>query len=741
MNDIPRDTPRANLIDSLVAPTHWQDITPSTNLQSYVHCSIVVANSRLDDELSVAIIEFTTTPDWLKRANMDPYGFPKKTAFGTIWRGIDPNEQDLLGQTPFMRTIMKGGLSLLEAEMMAEFDDTDVNIQDNNGRTALHWACVGDHVDLVRLCLSVPECLIGLKDNNGYTAFDVSLTGPNEIIPTLFYKSMFDLQETHPQAALLRSLTVTSEPTPGRTIFPGSAIFQPIADRNHPLVQALIERGIDLTARNRFGQTALHVAAQMGNVEAATMLLDAGSDLNEIGSEGATPSTQDVRTANTNLVQMLLDWDAEIVIKHTVDTSAMDWESDNEKLELEQLLINARTAGEREETVPPFMDMTEESAIDCAAENQPPGAEQVFFVHTGGVGKREGTEPPVIDMTEHSAMDWEADNEKSGVEQPLLVHAGAASERELTVPPVMDMMEQSGVEAPLLVHAGAAGERERTVPPAMDVTEQSGVDQPLLVHTVAAGERERTAPQLVAVAEEGLLGSEISETESDSQGQTPLIKAVRNGKLDTVQRLSKRGRKMNSKDLDGFNALHYAAQIGSSAMITALLEGGAGIECCSVYGLTALHLATRGGHLPAVNVLLAAGADVGSAGGLRSAPLHLAASFGRPLIVNCLLAGGAQIESVNNFGERALHLAANKGHTNIVKTLLASGAMIEAETTLGERALHLAAKWGYTRVVIILLAAGANLEATCTSGNTALNLASKSMHEATVKALVARGAK
>lgn len=59
--------------------------------------------------------------------------------------------------------------------MLAEFKDTNVNTQDRLGRTALHQACAKNLSEIVRLCLSVPECDVGVKDNDGLTAFDLSL--------------------------------------------------------------------------------------------------------------------------------------------------------------------------------------------------------------------------------------------------------------------------------------------------------------------------------------------------------------------------------------------------------------------------------------------------------------------------------------------------------------------------------------------------------------------------------------
>lgn len=139
MNDIQRTTSRAKLMNWLLSPTHDEGYTTPAELRPDVIFGLTMTDSRLDDELSVAVIKFSDTPDWLQRLNRDPCGFPKKKPFGTIWRAIDTTIQDEDGRTEFTRAIISSDLHY--AEMMAEFEETNVNIQDKLGRTALHWAC------------------------------------------------------------------------------------------------------------------------------------------------------------------------------------------------------------------------------------------------------------------------------------------------------------------------------------------------------------------------------------------------------------------------------------------------------------------------------------------------------------------------------------------------------------------------------------------------------------------------
>lgn len=330
------------MFNYLVSPPYSRDEDGDAAVaktQPHVQFSCVITDSRLDDELSVAVFEFADTPKWLRCVNRDPFGFPKKTPLGTLWRWANLAEQGANGQTEFMRAAIDN--NLLYAEALAEFSDTDVNAQDTLGRTALHWACAKSLPDIVMLCLSVANCNVGLRDKDNLTAFDIALQERDEVIPNLFYKNMMDLDDHDPQAALLRVLTLTSQPMTDKPIFPGVEIFDPIQDRNSALVEALIARGVDLTARNADGDTALHLAArQVNNVDIATRLLEAGSDIDSVGGGGATALHHAARSADEDMVQVLLQWNADVLVRDSSQRTPLQWAEQNVHHDTARVLIN-----------------------------------------------------------------------------------------------------------------------------------------------------------------------------------------------------------------------------------------------------------------------------------------------------------------------------------------------------------------------------------------------------------------
>lgn len=670
MNDILRSTSRAKLINSLLSPTHESDPSAPPKRQPDVIFGLVLTDSRLDDEQRVAAITFSDTPEWLQRLNRDPCGFPKKTLFGTIWKGIDTSSLDECERTEFIRAVMGGDSNLHYAEMLAEYEDTDVNIQDNQGRTALHWACEKNHTVMVQLCLSVPECDVGLRDDDGLTPFDISLRGGNKKTASLFYRNIFETETRDPQAALLRVLTVSSVVTKDKTVFPGAALFHPIVNRNKKLVAALIDRGIDLTATNENGDTALHVAAaKPANIEIATMLLSAGSDVNALGHGGTTPLHCAAGTADTQMVEILLACKANIAV----------------------------------------LDNSGKAPLDQAVENGQLDIQRVLLLHEGVSGMVDGEE----------VKDGERVKDGEGVENGKRLYDG----EEITVPEVTVEHHTADIFLNPVKCPGTLPGQSGSITDAMldrlvniDQRNQNGLTA--LLQAALDG-------NLDTVRELLLFGA--AKEAVDDLRRTALHLAAKQGHTEVVNILLASGAILEAVTTWGFTPLHLAVSSGSVETIKTLLAGGAHIEAKDQGGYTALHSAAQDGHADIAETLLASGAELEAITEGGSTPLHLATADGHTKIIKILLARGAKLESVTEGGFTPLHLAASNGLTEAVKTLLAGGAHLEARqrpgyttqllgvggenTKTGFTALQMAAKEGHWQIVEILRASGRTLEA------------------------------
>lgn len=190
--------------------------------------------------------------------------------------------KDIHGRTAFVRAVIEGDLRY--AEMLAEYPDTDVTSPDKHGQTALHWACRKRLPDMLSLCLMLPALDRNLKDDDNLTAFDIASRAGDEAIQALFYKKVLEVEQTEPNAALLRLLTVSAEPERGAD-FPDEALFGPVLGDHVPLVKALLASGANLAARNKDQETVLHLAAKRGCAPMLSTLLENSSQRARADSE------------------------------------------------------------------------------------------------------------------------------------------------------------------------------------------------------------------------------------------------------------------------------------------------------------------------------------------------------------------------------------------------------------------------------------------------------------------------
>lgn len=730
MNDIPRGTTIIKLINSLLTPPHLNgnDDASLSPLQPHVQFTCTITDSRLDDELSVAVIEFINAPRWLRQLDIDPYGFPKKTHLGTLWRGVNTAEQDPHGQTEFMRAAIAD--NLLYAEALAEFADVNVNTQDNRKRTALHWASIGHLPNIVMLCLSVPDCNVGLRDEDNLTAFDLALHANDDLIPNLFYQNILELDTTDPQASLLRVLTITAEPAEDLPIFPGAAMFTPARDGNEALVAALIERRVDLTVRNTAGDTALHVAAsQIDNTAVAEMLLEAGSDIDAAGSGGATALHNAAQTSDPEMVKLLLRWKAEPVATDRDGKTALDWAEENGQSDilcvLQNHLADADTTGQ---PTPQVSSVNRE--VDEVIPPQPVSDEHI------------------IELSPSTAVRGPP---RGGVDfQKLDTDVNAGDEMGLTA----------------LHRATRDGDRNRVLEL---LANRPNATRGIWFHYSALHAAAAFGETDIVTA---LLACGAAINEEDRDGKTPLHIATAAGHSKTVTALLANGADSERKDRYGRTSLHVAAIYGATDCVTVLLDAGAQMTATvEGYGMTALHLAAHDGHTATVRALLVRGADINAArdGGCTAlhdsadnghtdtvtallacgaqitaeeagmTALHLAARAGHTETVRVLLVNRANVNEARDDGCTALHLAADKGHNDTATALLASGAQMTSDRD-GMTALHLAASGGHTEIVRALLVNGADINGPGSDGETALHLAASNGQARALRALLARGA-
>lgn len=92
-------------------------------------------------------------------------------------------------------------------------------------------------------------------------------------------------------------------------------------------VQFLVETGVDLEAKDPWGNTALHDAVCYENTEIAALLIKNGADVNAKGFREYTPLHMAVLNDNVKITQLLAQNGADINAKDCWGKTALDYAS------------------------------------------------------------------------------------------------------------------------------------------------------------------------------------------------------------------------------------------------------------------------------------------------------------------------------------------------------------------------------------------------------------------------------
>jgi ankyrin repeat protein len=235
-----------------------------------------------------------------------------------------------------------------------------------------------------------------------------------------------------------------------------------------------------------------------------------------------------------------------------------------------------------------------------------------------------------------------------------------------------------------------------------------------------------------------------------SASDAPLASAVEQQNAAQILRLLHERLPVNSVQVDGMTALHWAAYHDYLGTAKLLISAGADVKAANRYGVTPLSLACTNGNAALVELLLDAGADPNTTLRGGETALMTAARTGRLAPVKALLARGAEVNAKERKGQTALIWAAAEGHAEVVQALIDAGADFRTPLASGFTPLLFAAREGRTEVVRVLLKAGADVNEPLQSkrtggrnvnpGSTALILGIENGHFELAVALLKAGA-
>ncbi len=428
-----------------------------------------------------------------------------------------------------------------------------------------------------------------------------------------------------------------------------TALHKAASGGHTPIVKLLLERGADVNAKNLFGQTSLLAPLYRGSLDAVRALLDAGADV-EARSElsGQTPLLA-VSSGQTKVVEALLEEGADVNAKGEAYH--------------ETALMLAAASGNT---------ATVKALLEKGAD-----------VKASSINGR--TALMMAEALDHTEV------------VKLLQEAGAPLETALALLPL-----------------------------------EAYLPRYLIVN---AKKRRRLSSQ-AALA----LLSRGAEVKAD--GEAVLLFAAMRGDAKTVSALLDNGADVNMRHEDDWSGLLLAAVNGHSPVAQVLLDKGANVDVKEkLMGQNALIWASKRGHVATVKVLLKADANVNAQDKYGGTALTRAANSGKTAIVKTLLEAGADINAREYDGDTALMEATAESHLEIIQALLKAGANVNDKDLDGRTLLMIAAMKGMDKAVKVLLDAGADINAQDNFGSTALKQATTLKRKKIAQLLQKKGAK
>jgi ankyrin repeat protein len=226
---------------------------------------------------------------------------------------------------------------------------------------------------------------------------------------------------------------------------------------------------------------------------------------------------------------------------------------------------------------------------------------------------------------------------------------------------------------------------------------------------IAAGEKEAVVMSVKRFGAWGIAAA-FSVCNLVGASEARLAEAAKEMDRANVRALLKEGADVNTPEIDGMTALHWAAYQDDLETAELLVRAGAKVKAANRYGVTPLSLACTNGNGAMVALLLKAGADPNTALPGSETALMTAARTGRIEAVRTLLAAGADVHAKEERqGQTAIMWAAAEGHAEVVEALIEAGADFRARLDSGFTSLLFAVREGRIGAVKALLKAGADV--------------------------------
>ncbi|KXJ74703.1 hypothetical protein RP20_CCG013108 [Aedes albopictus] len=524
----------------------------------------------------------------------------------------DVNKQDNDGNTSLHFAVFYGKQEIVK--MLIYKYNADFKIVNNRGKTLIHYAAEVGNLQIMQMLISSCVADINAQDNDGNTPLHLAALNKKwGIVTMLIYKYNADFKIVNNR---------------------GKTLIHYVDEKEHMgIVKMLLDDyATDVNAQDNDGKTPLHFAAERYNMNIVKILMDDyAADVKAQDNYGRTPLHLAVLHSNQTFFDMLQ------YLQSNMHLGAKD------DMEILKMLLDA----------------TDVNAQDSN------GSTPLHFATFNG-------NPEIVKML---IDEYKADYKITTKDGQTLVHVAATTDNLEIIDMLIDAY-------------------------AIDINKQDNDGNSPLHFAAFYGKREMVKMLIVR--------HQADYKIANNRGKTIIHYAAERENMEIVQMLiDDYATDVNVQDNDGNTPLHFAAFYGKRKMVKMLIDKyNADYKICDNRGKALIHYAVTGDNIEIVKILIDDYAtDVNAQDNDGNTPLHFAAFYGNREMVQMLIDKyNADYKIVSNRGKALIHYAAERENMEIVKILIDDyAADVNAQDNDGNTPLHFAAFYGKREMVKMLI--------------------------------------
>ncbi|MHC9543459.1 MAG: ankyrin repeat domain-containing protein [Vulcanimicrobiota bacterium] len=372
--------------------------------------------------------------------------------------------------------------------------------------------------------------------------------------------------------SMMAQLLISLDAEVNRTDSNGLAPLHCAAREGHSvIVELLLSNKASVNISTYEGLTPLHMASYGGHSIVAGLLLSRGAYVNSTAHDGSTPLHAAVDKGHKSIAEMLLDKGADVNARAQNGWTPLHLSACYGFESLTELLISrgANVAAKNDFGWTPLHWSVDRGHIENV---------QVLLSKNADINARtKGGSTP---------LHWACKKGQRDIAE-LLIARGA------------DIKIQDNEGWTPLHIAGESGDQEIA-----NLLLQRGSE------TEARDRCGRTPRQLAEEKRYWEVSEVLGKTAvKDTRRYRDIFEAIEGNDSEAVTRFINSGYHLNSKNYDGWTALHRAVDKGHKEIVKLLLSHGADIQIVTFKSSTPLHWAVKRGHRDVVELLIASGAD------------------------------------------------------------------------------------------------------------------------------------